>query len=89
MNKTVSLKISGRVQNVGFRYHARKKANEYNIAGFVKNEYDGSVYTEASGKAEDIDRFIIWCNSGPGWARVDNVNVQEMPFHEFDGFDVK
>ena len=57
MKKAVILKISGRVQNVGFRYHTRKKAQEMGISGFVKNQVDGSVYIEAEGEEEVLAAF--------------------------------
>ena len=44
MNKEVLLKIKGRVQGIGFRYWAVKKAREIGgISGWVHNEADGSV----------------------------------------------
>jgi len=89
MKKAVSLKISGRVQNVGFRFHTRKAARELNITGFVKNEADGSVYVEAAGEEENIDQFILWCHKGPSWARVDEVKIVAMPYREFDDFEIR
>jgi acylphosphatase len=89
MEKTVCLKITGRVQNVGFRYHTRKTAQDLNISGFVKNEPDESVYAEATGEEDNLDRFILWCHSGPDWARVDEVKIQVMPYHAYNGFLVR
>jgi acylphosphatase len=81
--------ISGRVQNVGFRYNTRKTAENYQISGFVKNRPDGAVYVEATGNEADLDQFILWCHRGPAWARVDRVQIQNLPFQEFDGFKVR
>ncbi len=89
MKKAVTLKISGRVQNVGFRYHTKKTAQNLNIAGFVKNEPDSSVYVEATGEEENLDQFILWCHSGPSWARVDEVKIVVMPYKDFDGFVIR
>jgi acylphosphatase len=75
--KNVQLTISGRVQGVGFRYNAIQKAREHNIKGFVKNQYDGSVFIEAEGEETDLDHFILWCHKGPFSARVEHVN--QMP----------
>lgn len=88
MKKAVRLTISGRVQNVGFRHHTRKTAQKLGITGFVKNQSDGSVYAEAAGDEENLDQFILWCHSGPTWARVDDIKMQMMPFAEYAGFEV-
>lgn len=89
MKKTVSIQVSGRVQGVGFRYYTKKKASEYNVNGFVQNKSDGSVYIEASGEAIDIELFIDWCKQGPGWARVSNINIGELPLREWLGFEIR
>jgi acylphosphatase len=88
MKKASTIKVYGKVQNVGFRYHTHKKALELNISGFVKNLQDGSVYIEAVGVEENIDHFILWCHKGPLWARVDHVSVQPMPVSDVKGFSV-
>jgi acylphosphatase len=89
MKKAAILKVSGRVQNVGFRYHTRKTAEEYAISGFVRNMPDGSVYIECEGEEENLDRFILWCQQGPSWARVDHINIQNAPVQGYEGFQVK
>lgn len=89
MKKSVTLHISGRVQNVGFRYSTRKKAHEFNVVGFVKNNPDGSVYVEATAEEKELDQFILWCQKGPTWARVDHVKIHMMPTTDFDGFFIR
>ena len=87
--KAVAITITGRVQNVGFRFQTRKHAQELALVGFVRNRPDRSVYVEVQGPADAIEGFILWCHQGPPWARVDNVQVQEIPAGEYEGFDVK
>lgn len=86
MKKSVILKIHGRVQNVGFRYYTQKKAEMLDIKGFVKNMPDGSVYVEAEGDEEKVDEFIRYCHTGPSWANVTGVDIQEAPINDFQGF---
>mgnify|MGYP001770158281 CR=1 FL=1 len=87
--KSVILTLTGRVQNVGFRYYTHKAAVEMGIQGFVKNRPDGSVYIEAEGEESPLSAFIGWCHKGPAWARVDEVEVQEQPLQGFTGFNVR
>jgi acylphosphatase len=87
--KAVAITITGRVQNVGFRFHTQKQAQEMELTGFVRNRPNGSVYVEAQGSAEAIERFILWCHQGSLWARVDKVQVQEIPIGDYEGFMIK
>jgi acylphosphatase len=87
--KHINLKISGRVQGVGFRYSARSAARFYSIKGFVRNEPDGSVYIEAEGEDENIRKFIEWCNIGPGGGKIDEVIISEGNMRGFEKFDIR
>lgn len=84
--KACSVLIRGRVQQVGFRYHARQAAQKFGVKGFVRNEPDGSVYVEVEGDALAVEMFCQWCKSGPSWARVDNSLVCEIPLQNFEDF---
>ena len=89
MVKSFSVKITGRVQNVGFRYFAVREAQKERVKGFVRNEYDGSVYVEAEGEEEGINRYLSLLHQGPSWSRVDRVTVTEQPIRHFKDFTVK
>lgn len=54
----------GRVQGVGFRYHAKYGADMLGLSGWVRNLYDGSVEMEVQGKEEDIDKLIVLLHQG-------------------------
>lgn len=76
MEKTLYIiRVTGRVQGVGFRHSAASVARYSGIKGFVKNEPDGSVYIEAEGTRNQLDEFLRWCRKGPGFGFVDNVSV--------------
>ena len=77
MTRYITLKIHGKVQGVCFRMYAEKKAKELELAGFVRNEPDGTVYIEAGGGEEKIGEFVKWCRQGPEWAEVKKVDVSE------------
>jgi len=89
MKKTKLIQIYGRVQNVGFRYAAVQKANELEIKGFVKNMPDKSVYIEAQGTDLALEHFLLWCQTGPNWASVTNLVVNEVLATEFVIFSRK
>ncbi|MBD3205122.1 acylphosphatase [Candidatus Bathyarchaeota archaeon] len=82
--------ISGRVQGVGFRASTRRKANQLNVKGWVRNLRDGRVEVLAEGKEEDIDNLINWCHHGPTMANVRDLKVEKTePTGEFSGFTTK
>lgn len=89
MIKSIKINIYGSVQGVGFRYCALQKANELGIKGFVKNRSDGSVYIEADGETEILERFISWCKQGPDRSHVEDVKVVDIPFNDYKSFGVK
>lgn len=89
MRKSYRIRVTGKVQNVGFRYYTVKMASDYRVNGFVKNEPDGSVYIEAEGEEDALEAFIHWCRRGPQWARVDGFNLQEQPEMGYEGFKVR
>jgi len=68
--------IKGRVQGVGFRYSLRERARSRAIAGWVRNNPDGSVEAVFEGAPEAVDALVAWCHRGPAGARVDDVRVE-------------
>lgn len=89
MIKSYSIKVSGKVQGVGFRFYTQKTAIELGVKGFVKNERDGSVYIEAEAEADVMEIFMEWAKKGPEWARVDKVSLQDLPMQNFEGFHIR
>ena len=58
-NKTrEAIRFEGSVQGVGFRYRMSQLARHYDVTGWVRNEYDGSVSAELQGRREAIDEII-------------------------------
>ncbi len=89
MIKHYSIKVTGRVQGVSFRYSTREIARKINIKGFVKNQYDGSVYIEAEAEEINIEKFLAWCKRGPSFARVEDVKITENEVIGYKNFVVK
>ncbi len=83
------IQVYGRVQGVNFRYHAQITASKFNIHGFVRNEYDGSVYIEAEGEDADINNFIRYLCKGPVASRVVDIKITDNSLMNYRGFCVK
>ncbi|MBU1031463.1 acylphosphatase [Patescibacteria group bacterium] len=88
MKKHLNIKISGLVQGIFFRASAKEQADRLEITGFAKNQPDGSVYIEAEGNEENLDKFIKWCHTGPSMAQVEKVELSEKPLKSFKEFEV-
>lgn len=71
--------ISGRVQRIGFRAFAYDYAIHEGLAGHVRNLPDGRVEVMAEGDGEAMRRFEMALRQGPPAARVDDVEVEELP----------
>ena len=69
--------ISGRVQGVGFRYFAERRANQLGIVGYVKNCWDGNVEVYAIGDPVSLEEFKGLLAEGPRSARVTNIAESE------------
>ena len=86
----LTVKILGKVQGVAFRYAARVTAEELGLMGFVRNEDDGSVYLEAEGEKEGLEKFLKWCAEGPPESKVEHVEVEwSTDLRGFQGFVVE
>jgi acylphosphatase len=86
----VHLLIKGRVQGVGYRANARRRAYQLDLKGWVRNLRDGSVEALVEGKKEQVDKFVRWCHRGPTMAHVQSIQVtEEEPTGEFSGFHVR
>jgi acylphosphatase len=79
----------GRVQKVGFRWYVMKNAQRLGLAGWVRNNPDGTVELEAAGPAEGIAELKERVARGPSVSRVDHVydlpssgDVLPFPFEQ-------
>jgi acylphosphatase len=70
--------VAGRVQGVGFRAFVRHHARDLGLAGWVRNEPDGTVAVEAAGDPERLDRLEEHLRSGPPASRVERVAVRPV-----------
>ena len=80
--RATRLLISGRVQGVGFRFHAEREALRLGILGHVRNLPDGRVEAVAAGPADRLQAFIERLREGPRGSRVDGVETSETTLHD-------
>lgn len=86
--KHLNIKITGKVQGVGFRETSKIIADQMGVKGFVRNEKDGSVYMEIEGSDILIEEMLAWCNEGPDRAIVENVEILEAEIKGCKNFEV-
>ena len=88
MDVTAHLRITGRVQGVGYRYSLLNEAVAAGLTGWVRNRHDGSVEAVLQGTREAIDKVIAWSRKGPPASRVDDVEVSLDPeSRRYGGFE--
>lgn len=77
--KTVTMKVTGLVQGVGFRWTTQMIAQELGITGTVKNNPDGSVSIVAQGEELPLEHFIKKIKASPSVAgHVDHVDLNTI-----------
>jgi acylphosphatase len=69
--------VRGRVQGVGFRWFVEREAHILGIAGWVRNNHDGSVEVLAQGTHDQLAGLLSRLRQGPRAARVDDVAESE------------
>lgn len=69
--------VRGRVQGVGFRWFVEREAHILGVAGWVRNNHDGSVEVLAQGTRDQLSGLHSRLREGPRAARVDTVEVSE------------
>ncbi|MCX8670268.1 acylphosphatase [Gilliamella sp. B2865] len=80
MIKQVKIRVSGRVQGVGFRFFTYQQAVKLGLAGYVRNLDNGDVELVAKGDDLIISKLIQWIErGGPTSARITGIDVSEQP----------
>jgi acylphosphatase len=82
------VRVTGRVQGVGFRESCRREAQRLGVAGTVRNRGDGSVEAVFEGTSPAVDQMVAWCRSGPRSAHVRDVTVTLEPPSGDVGFTI-
>ena len=88
--KAYQLIVRGRVQRVGFRYFTKIKAEDFALAGWVRNTPTGNVKIFVQGKQNNIDIFINQLKIGPPSAIVKDIERIDKEINpDLKRFEVK
>ena len=82
--------VRGRVQGVGFRWFVEREAAILQIAGWVRNNHDGTVEILAQGTRDQLAGLHSRLREGPRAARIDEVEVSEaQPVAGLTSFQIR
>ena len=87
MSKRVVAK--GRVQGVFFRDTVRNAAEREGVAGWVRNNSDGTVEALFEGRPDAVERLVALAREGPPGASVESLEVVDEPDQGIEGFRVR
>ncbi len=84
--RSARLRITGRVQGVGYRAWSLETAGRLGLRGWVRNRADGSVEALVIGGEDAVAAMIDACRDGPFAARVREVSLAEAEDDGSTGF---
>ena len=77
------------MQGVWYRQSCQHQALDAGVAGWVRNNDDGTVEAVLEGDADAVERVVAWMRSGPPRAVVTRVEHREEPPRGEQGFKVR
>jgi acylphosphatase len=82
--------VRGRVQGVGFRWFVEREAHILGVAGWVRNNSNGTVEVLAIGTRDQLIGLRSRLQEGPRAARVDDVEESEaQPIKGLSSFRIE
>jgi acylphosphatase len=85
----VTVIFRGHVQGVGFRFTALRVAEDFTIAGYVRNLRDGTVGVVAEGERTELERFLDALKNSMSGYIGDTKEEWSPATGEFRGFTVR
>jgi acylphosphatase len=80
--------VHGRVQGVFFRDTTRRIAESRGVAGWIRNNPDGSVEAVFEGDADAVAELVRFAREGPRGAAVERVDVTDEEPEGATGFRI-
>jgi DNA ligase D-like protein (predicted 3'-phosphoesterase) len=87
--RAVRAVVTGRVQGVGFREAARRRALGLGVGGWVRNAEDGTVRVHAEGARAPVEQLLAFLRSGPRGAEVDDLAVEDVRVEGHEQFAIR
>ncbi len=89
-NERLHIRVTGRVQGVGFRAFVAHAAQNIGLTGWVRNVGYDQVEALAEGQRADLEEFALLVRTGPRASRVDESHQEWLPASgEFGDFHVR
>ncbi len=79
----------GHVQGVGFRLTTRRIAQQFDVAGFVKNLPDGRVQLVVEGGAQELEKFVSEVEAALDGCIQSRKSDTQPASGEFAGFEIR
>ncbi|MDW3684626.1 acylphosphatase [Cupriavidus sp. CV2] len=88
--ETWLVRVSGRVQGIGYREACIQRAQALGITGWVRNRMDESVEAMLQGSPAVLAEMYDWMSDGYAAALVADIQVTEVepPFPRFNRFEL-
>jgi acylphosphatase len=77
-HQAIRVRVTGRVQGVGFRDWTAREARRLGLKGWVRNENDGSVSALVVGAEDAVTTMIERLRKGPRLASVSDVQWEAV-----------
>lgn len=87
--RAVRARVTGQVQGVGFRAYVARQAAAHGVAGWVRNEPDGSVVTLVEGSDAAVSALLDDLRTGPRSASVDDLTTSDTTPGGLTDFSVR
>jgi acylphosphatase len=77
------------VQGFFFRDTVRNAAAREGVAGWVRNNPDGTLEAAFEGEPDAVERLVALCREGPPGADVLELEVSDEPEQDPEGFRIR
>ncbi|VVE30121.1 acylphosphatase [Pandoraea capi] len=68
--ETVSVRLRGKIQGVGYRQAAVREGHLIGVRGWVQALPEGDILAMVQGTPDQVDKMLEWMRHGPPGARV-------------------